>query len=253
LSRVAEKPHGTELLAAFESLRDAAESGDGQLLDSLIADYRRFVEAVEESFSPPKRGRPSLPLELGTGIQSKQFMIDLLPYIQDYLSSQKRGTSFRVLDVGSGTGHGANLLASLYVADELGYKMSVTSLDINDLYERYIEVACRYISFEKQNVFAVKRPYDIVVASHVVEHVREATAFCEQLQNCATGAVFIAAPYEEPADNLTSGHVHSLGADFLGRLETRRVDIIESRAWGNFISPPYKMFIAELPGRGNSM
>ncbi len=249
LSSVGENPQGPELLAALEALREAAEGGDIRELESLIQDYRRFVSAVEETFSPPRRGRPGLPLEVGTGIQSKQFMIDLLPYIQEYLTTQKRGRVFRVLDVGSGTGHGANLLASLYAAGELGYKMSVTSLDINSHYERYIQVACRYLAFKKQNVFAIKKPYDIVIASHVVEHVREAKAFCEQLQACATGAVFVAAPYEEPPDKLTSGHVHSLGAEFLDNLETKRVAIVESRAWGNFLSPPYKMFVAELPGR----
>lgn len=241
---------GTGDLGAFLSrLQAAVAENDFNRLDELIGDFKAFNLAVAEALSPSTRGRVGVPLEIGSGIQSKQFMIDLLPHIQSFLGGYKRGSAFSVLDVGSGTGHGANLLASLYARAELGYTLKVTCLDINEHYRRYIEGICSYVSFKRQNVFALEESYDLVIASHVVEHVKEAVGFCEQLQRCAREAVFIAAPFEEPEDRLTNGHVHSLGQEFLDQLDTRSTHIMESRAWGNFLSPPYRMFIAELPGK----
>ena len=231
-----------------EELESAVSSNDKSTALGLIQQYRELVRRVEDLVSPPpdQRARPSLPLALGSGTQSQQFMIDLLPSIQAFLNQDSRGSNFEVLDVGPGTGHGSNLLASLYASTELGYRLRVTALDVNDFYELYIAAACRHVRFIKQNIFRLDRTYDIVIASHVIEHVPEPLGFCRQLQRLATGAVFIATPFKEPEENRTQGHVNSFDESFVEELAPKSSQIVNSEAWGRFMEPPYEMLIAEL-------
>jgi 2-polyprenyl-3-methyl-5-hydroxy-6-metoxy-1,4-benzoquinol methylase len=231
-----------------EELESAVSRNDKSTALGLIGEYRVFVERVEEVISPltEQRLRDLRPLALRSGIQSQQFMIDLLPLIQAFLNLHPRGSELTVLDVGAGTGHGSNLLASLYASKELGYRLRVTALDVNDLYELYIAAACRHVRFIKQNIFRLDRTYDIVIASHVIEHVPEPLAFCRQLQRLATGAVFIVTPFKEPEENRTQGHINSFDESFVEELAPKSFQIVNSESWGRFMEPPYEMLIAEL-------
>jgi 2-polyprenyl-3-methyl-5-hydroxy-6-metoxy-1,4-benzoquinol methylase len=231
-----------------EELDSAISRNDKSSALGLIEQYRELVRRVEDAVSPPpdRRARPGRPLALGSGVQSQQFMIDLLPSIQAFLNLHPRGSTFDVLDVGGGTGHGSNLLASLYASTELGYRLRISTLDVNDVYELYIAAACRYVTFIRQDIFRLDRRYDIVIASHVIEHVREPLAFCRQLQRLSTGAVFIATPFKEPEEDRTAGHINSFDESFVEKLAPKSFQIIHSEAWGRFMDPPYEMLIAEL-------
>ena len=217
----------------------------------MVKEYRQLALEVEEAVSPftERRKRTQRPLALGQGAQAQQFMIDLLPSIQAFLNRHPRESVFDVLDVGAGTGHGSNLLASLYASSELGYRLRVTALDISNDYEMYITAACRYVRFLAADIFRLDNHYDIVIASHVIEHVQDPLAFCRRLQEVANGVVFIATPYREPEAARTKGHLHSFDEAFVERLAPASFQIVRSEAWGRFLEPPYEMLIAELEPR----
>src|SRR5690606_30439678 len=125
--------------------------------------------------------------EIRKGAQSKQFMMQIAPYVQNYMRKQGKGARFDILDVGSRTGHGSNLLASLYQTMELGYRARVTAIDIDPTYHHYARFFCRYIVHRVATLESIQRSYDIVIASHVIEHVEDPFAFVEQLRNVCHG------------------------------------------------------------------
>ncbi len=179
-------------------------------------------------------------------------MIELLPHIQKLIGSYPRKTRFTVLDVGPGTGLGTELLAELYSKGRLGYRMKVSAIDISTTFRNYLWAVAPRVPFIQGDVFKLESRYDIVIASHVIEHVEDPVAFCERLQELARIAVFIVAPYDEPADNLTRGHVSVIDEAMVAAMKPTSHVLINSVCWGSMFDPPYEMLIAELPGRAEA-
>jgi SAM-dependent methyltransferase len=233
-------------------LEKAFESGDEKRIGAALAELHA-VRARAEELASPAWVPEGVRLSETYGIHSMQFMIDLLPSIQKLLAQYPRGHSFDVLDVGPGTGHGTALLASLYRQPNLGYRMNVSGLDISRLYQRYIPTITEYVPFIRADVFSHEGTYDIVIASHVIEHLADPIPFCRRLQELARLAVFIVAPFKEPADNLTKGHVGVIDDDIVKQLDPDTFTVTNSVSWGAFHDPPYEMLIAQLPGKAGPM
>lgn len=182
------------------------------------------------------------------GVKSTQYMIDLLPHLQAIMAEHPRHTRFDVLDVGPGTGHGTALLAEMYRRSTLGYRMRVSALDIDDSYARYIATITPHVRFIKADIFDHDKQYDFVLSSHVIEHVPEPVEFCRRLQELARIAVLVSAPYNEPIEDLTAGHVNVIDEATVEKLGADKVTIMKSVSWGAFKNPPYDSVIAQLPG-----
>jgi SAM-dependent methyltransferase len=230
-----------------ERLTRAFTAGDGTRIADALGELHELQALAARLASPPWTP-PNVCLAETYGTQSIQFMIDLLPHIQQLLAGQKRGSRFDVLDVGPGTGHGTALLASLYRGNRLGYQLTVSALDISRQYEHYIPAITPHVPFIRENVFNHQRRYDIVIASHVIEHLSDPVPFVRRLQEIARLAVFIAAPFNEPADNLTKGHVTVIDEQLVKELDPVEWHTIHSVSWGAFLDPPYEMLIARLAG-----
>lgn len=233
---------------AGPDVRSAADAGDPAKLQSDITQYLEYRRDVEDALSPSVRPNPEVPLWASTGPQSTQFMVDLLPQLQRYLATTPRGRIVDVLDVGPGNGHGTALLSSLYSSARLGYSMRITATDIIDHYHNYIRVIAPRVRLVVQDIYSMGETFNIVIASHVIEHVPDPLRFSRQLQALATECAFIVAPYQEPRDRLTKGHRNVIDAALIDQLNADEVTIMRSVAWGAFYDPPYEMVIARLPG-----
>lgn len=185
--------------------------------------------------------------DIRSGAQSKEFMRHLIDDIQAYFRAHPYGTKFTVLDVGPGTSEGSNLLGSLYRSRKLGYGAKVETIDIRSDYVPYAKIFAPHTRPFVGDVFDLDRVYDIVIASHVIEHVSNPVAFCRRLQAISKGIVLICAPFKEDRSMMTSGHINVFDQEFLDELGGD-IRTVRSAGWGQFMEPPYEMFIARLPG-----
>lgn len=188
-----------------------------------------------------------LSLERKGGVQSMQFMIDILPFINKYLKTHEHSSRFRVLDVGVGAGFGTDLLARLYASGILGYKFNIDGLDIRSNYHEYCNTRHGSFNHVVGDIYDEKftRMYDIVICSHVIEHVANPSDFIRRLREIARNRIFVAGPFNEPPAQLTRGHIHSFNNLFFDENPPDNLSIILSPGWGAFMEPPYEMFIAE--------
>lgn len=70
-----------------------------------------------------------------------------------------------------------------------------------------------------------------------------------QLQRLATQKVFVLTPFEERADLMSQGHINRFDQEFTKHFDEDEVQLLESIAWGAFLSPRYKMLLLELEGK----
>jgi SAM-dependent methyltransferase len=221
-----------------------AESGES--CDDFARAYHQFQDRLEGIVLPAHL--KTRQIELRGGAQSKQYMVHLLPHIHRYMRRFPARTHFSILDVGPGAGFGSNLLGSLYSLPQLGYTAAVDTTDITQTYIRFAKVFCRHIIPHQIDIFALKKTYDIVIASHVLEHVPAWREFVRRLRELSKGIVVVSAPLNEEQSRLCRGHVNIFTMDDVNSINPASVELVESPAWGQFRRPPYSMFIATLKG-----
>lgn len=233
---------------AFKEIAAEAMKND-ENFSAFVDAYNAFLVDVEDAALPPQVTRRGI--ETFGGAQSKQFMAQLLPTIQSYMRSFPQKTHFSILDVGPGAAFGSNLLASMYKQPFLGYTATVHTTDIVDHYIRFAKVFCRYVVPHQEDIFDMQRSYDIVIASHVIEHVPQWKAFVQRLREISRGVAIVCSPYRENPEMLTRGHCNIFDDEMIEEMKPDRVQLMESPAWGQFMAPPYKMFVATLKGESS--
>jgi 2-polyprenyl-3-methyl-5-hydroxy-6-metoxy-1,4-benzoquinol methylase len=146
--------------------------------------------------------------------QSRLFMADLLPHVHRLFGQAPPARCLRVLDVGAETAAGAALLAELHHPESHAYlKMDVTAIDVDRRFEPVAAGLFPDVTYRVGDVMALptEPPWDLVVCSHVVEHVEDPETLVAHLQRLAAGGVaVVAAPFEE--DPLIPEHRHRLDA-----------------------------------------
>lgn len=222
------------LLASYEDERTA----------EFAAAMNDFRKRLMDRVLPPGIRRNA---DVFNGAQSLEFMRHLVDPIHAHFAKFEQGKTFAVLDVGPDSGEGSHLLAKMYRSKILGYSANVYTLDICDDFHRYHQLFLPYIVPKIGTIEEEEKIYDVVIASHVIEHVEDPLAFSRRLQEMSRGIVVLCAPYEE-REPLIDDHFHSLGRDFIEQLNPETFRLVDSSAWGQFVEPRYKMFIATLPG-----
>ena len=170
-------------------------------------------------------------LETCFNAQSMQFMIDCLPKIDKLLASFPPDKPIRVLDAGTGSGAGANLLATLYAGRFLGRAMAVDAIELIGHMERYAKAKFPAINYIVGDVLKLrpKPPWDLVLCSHTIEHIDDYVHFSRHLQSLATKWVLFYAPWQEK--ERVPGHVVTIDEAFLATLGAVEFEIIDSPGW----------------------
>lgn len=179
------------------------------------------------------------------GAQSIMFMTEMMPNIIQ--RGLRAGRPLRILDVGPGAGFGANFLGQVTAEGFFGLIAEVSVLDIEPIYRDYIVRRHPYVrEFIHGDVFDLDDTWDLVVCSHVIEHVDEPQRFLHRLAEISEFGVVFSAPFEEPRDNLCPGHKHSFDMSWLQQIGATNVRLVESAAWGFLMEPRYRMMVADL-------
>ncbi len=170
-------------------------------------------------------------LESCSAVQSMQFMIDCLPMIRKLLLGIPRHETLRVLDVGTGTGAGANVLATLYQGVFLGPQMQVDAIELVPHLKNYADIKYPLVNYLVGDILSYKDSqwWDLVICSHTIEHVDRPESFVSFLADRAHRWALFYAPWKERA--LIPGHVNRIDRRFLHRVGSKLHTIIESPAW----------------------
>lgn len=185
---------------------------------------------------------------------SLQFMIDLLPTIRKLIKGWPRRKILEVLDIGTGSGAGTNLLASLHKSNIFGVQMRVDALDISNIYKRYSVQHFKNINYIIGDLLELEKDHtwDLVLCSATVEHVKpdRLPHFIEELQRRARHWVVIYTSYEE--QQLLKGHFVSFNKELIDSFEPQSVEITESIAWKHPRDKVSKVVIFKLKGKAEA-
>jgi len=181
-----------------------------------------------------RRGRPhfKVPRWEGSWIgQTLQFMIDMLPTIRELIKEWPGEKLLEVLDVGTGSGAGANLLGTLYRSSVFGVQMKVDALDITAAYKPFADHYFPNINYTVGDIIQLppERKWDLVICSHIIEHFADPLPFIAEARRRARHWALFYAPYEE--QHLGSGHLTSVTRSMIEGLNPGLVRIMSSPAW----------------------
>jgi len=182
--------------------------------------------------------------------QSMQFMIDLLPFIHTLNKDLSWGTELEVLDIGTATGAGANLLAMFNCADFFGTPMKVDAMDVLDRFSEHAKVNFPLINYIVADIFEYNyhRKWDCIICSHCIEHFQDPTDFINELVRRAKLWVLFYAPYMEQ-DLSFAGHQISITDELVYKFDPYCCEKIISRGWKNYNDEESKCIVFALKGQ----
>lgn len=165
--------------------------------------------------------------------QSELFMTEIIPVIHELYFSFPVNKTIEVLDIGPQTFSGTRLLSRTHAPDSFNsLKMKISALDIHDYFLPLKECLCPEVEFFKSDVFDVKnRSWDLIICSHVIEHVPDPKAFVDQLKKLSRRDVIVACPWNENPIT-TKGHVNTIDKAFVRSVGARNLKIFTNFMWG---------------------
>lgn len=167
--------------------------------------------------------------------QSLQFMIDILPTIRNLTRFWPRNRVMEVLDIGTSSGSGANLLATLYRGELFGFSMKIDALDIQDTFKPYADAQFKDIKYYVGdiNTWNAEKTWDLIICSHTIEHFTDPNPFMKTVINRARSWVVFYAPYQEIETNRHPAHLITITDKLVDFYKPIHKEILASPAWGN--------------------
>lgn len=167
--------------------------------------------------------------------QSLSFYVDLAAYIQEILSTGRYNIS--ILDVGPRTAYGSNFLAQLFHPKSYSrIKARITAINVDETYKKHSDAFNDCLTdYIVGDIYNHNLNYDLVIASHVIEHVPNLEKFINRLCDMARMHAIIASPYSELdiKGELIDGHINNISKNFLDNLDPRpqSLKIYHSLVW----------------------
>ncbi|WP_270935806.1 class I SAM-dependent methyltransferase [Falsiroseomonas oryzae] len=178
---------------------------------------------------PPSEVGEALYAQLG---QEEAMMVDLLPIIQALYVGRPREPAVRVLDVGPRYCAGSDLLARvLHPWSYASFTVSVEAVDLDSWYAGPLSAIAPNVSHRVADIREIpgEGGWDLVIASHVIEHVPDPISFATELRRLAGDYVLVACPWKEK--DLIEGHFNRMDEALLERLAPSHVRIYEAANW----------------------
>lgn len=171
-------------------------------------------------------------IETKANPQALGFMTDIVGFLRNALLPKHVNEHFSVLDLGAKSAVGANFLGQLGQPNSFSkLKFTVTAADIDLTYQKYSEKRNVFVTFDGGDVFEMGRSWDIVICSHVIEHIVDTEGFIARLRTIANKYIVLAFPFAEDPNNLISEHVRSLDIGFLRALKPVRYEVYDGMFW----------------------
>lgn len=193
--------------------------------------WHEVVDEVKDAVFDSRNGQSRLKYEFGWGAQSIQFAIDCIPHFHRILKQHyRRKDDLSLLDVGGGSGAGANVFALLH-SDRIVYsKLKVDVIDYLPLREKWVKAVYPNLNYRVADVYdLVDERWDFVFCSHVIEHVPNPEKFCQQLTRICKGFAFIYAPYKEV--ERIPAHINTITEDLFQNFNLESLEIFNSMGW----------------------
>lgn len=168
-------------------------------------------------------------LKLRCDSQSLQYYSDMSAFMSSRILQSE---TLSLLDVGPRTGAGLAFLRLVHhPAAFTRLKFDpVAGIDIDPVFENSAALELPDISAMTGNMFDLpEKSWDVVMCSHVIEHIEETENFIEQLCRIAKRYVFLACPYAETP--LSSDHCRTIDYNFFKSIGFLDVKVYESQQW----------------------
>jgi 2-polyprenyl-3-methyl-5-hydroxy-6-metoxy-1,4-benzoquinol methylase len=82
------------------------------------------------------------------------------------------------------------------------------------------------------DIYSHDESFDIIIASHVLEHVPNPIKFLQRLQELSREWVIVACPWRE-SPLRTAGHINTIDKTILNAVKARNIHIYTDLSWGH--------------------
>lgn len=182
------------------ALADGPELTDAEFSEFCKAWQSCIRQVKQVAYTPDPRNKQDVQnFEYSWGAQSAQFIVDLIPRIQTILVAHyRRADVLKLIDVGAGSCIGTNLLAALHSDHTVYSRFEIEAIDYIPVRKRWVQSQYPMIRYRAGDAHDLPdRNWDIVVCSHVVEHLEQPRPFIDALRRICRGFAFIYSPYNE--------------------------------------------------------
>lgn len=164
--------------------------------------------------------------------QSLLFMAEIIPLIHRLYAPLGINVTKTAVDIGPQTGIGSQLLAEIHAPQSWNkLKLEVSAIDITPVWQDVMRIVAPDVSFSVGDVYTETRTWDLVIASHVIEHVPNPERFVKRLQEMAVDYVIIATPWNE-SPITTKGHINTINKALTRAVGARDLHIYTNYCWG---------------------
>ena len=196
-------------------------------------EWHGCVDGVKQAaFNPDWRNKHDpKSFEYGWGAQSVQFIIDLVPRIQSVLRRHyRRKDVLKLIDVGAGSCSGTNVLTMLHSDHYVYSRLEIDAIDYLPLRQRWAQSQYPLINYMVGDVHSLPdRTWDLVVCSHVVEHVEDPRHFIDRIRRICRGFAFVYTPYREI--ERIPDHLSTIDESTYAGIPNCELEVVSSMGW----------------------